>query len=503
MKFIKRYRCGKSGFVLIGMIFTMLMMSVMALSMNRSAGIQTKIAANRTRSIQIHFGQLAVMEKARWELQQNSSWRVSSFQNYDYNGITYKRKAIDCEVLGFLDAVTVSVTAPGVANPMTVHFKWQLVDRSDLVSTLYIADYENHCIRKVDQETGIITTVAGTPETAGDLGDDGPATSAQLDNPAGVFVDGSGNIYIADKNNNRIRKVDGGTGIITTVAGNGSVGNGEHGLDPPQLATDVPLGSPVSVFVDSSGDLYFSDYNYHRIRKVDGVTKYITTVAGSATESDENGGEYSGDNGPATSAELYWPNGIDVDASGNIYIADSENHCIRKVDAASGKISTVAGNNPAGAGDSGDGGPAISAQLNTPAGVFVDASGNIYIADYENHRIKKVDAASGKISNVAGNGLEGWNGDGQSISRKLNNPNSVFVNVDGDFYISDKDNHLIRKVDGGTKIMTTVAGTDTGYSGDGGPATSAEINAPNDVFERAVYKYAPPQYGWAAVSELY
>ncbi len=215
-----------------------------------------------------------------------------------------------------------------------------------------------------------IVTVAGNG-TFGYSGDGGPGTDASLADPSGVHVDGSGNLYIVDTNNRRIRKVD-PSGTITTVAGNGNSGySGDGGP-----GTDASLADPSGVHVDGSGNLYIADTNNQRIRKVD-PSGTITTVAG-----DGNSG-FSGDGGPATDARLNFPSAVYVDGSGNLYIADRENHRIRKVDAL-GTITTVAGNG--GFGSSGDGGAATAASLAFPSGVYVDGSGNLFIADRHNTR---------------------------------------------------------------------------------------------------------------------
>src|SRR5437879_1577083 len=232
-----------------------------------------------------------------------------------------------------------------------------------------------------------INTVAG-----GGAGDGGDATIANLNSPAGVSVDSSGNLYIADLGNERIRKIAAATGIITTVAGNGVLGFAGDG----GAATSASLNSPAGVSVDASGNLYIADYANHRIRKVSAATGIITTVAGNGINT------FAGDGGAATSASLNSPSGVALDASGNLYIADYFNNRIRKVDAASGIITTVAGNGSFGF--AGDGGAATSASVSGPAGVAVDAGGNLYIANYSTHRIRKVDAATGIITTVAGNG---------------------------------------------------------------------------------------------------
>jgi len=331
----------------------------------------------------------------------------------------------------------------------------------DSAGNLYIADSGNNRVRKVSN--GVITTVAGNG-TYNFSGDNGPATSAQLD-PEGVAVDSAGNLYIADEANSRIRKVS--NGVITTVAGGGTgctqqtdtVGDGCP-------ATSASLSSyAAGVAVDSAGNLYIADFGNNRVRKVsNGV---ITTVAGTGTAG------YSGDNGTATSAKLYMPSGVAVDSAGNLYIADAVNDRIREV--SNGVITTVVGNGTYGF--SGDNGPATSAGLNTPTGVAVDSAGNLYIVDYE--RIRKVSNAV--IATIAGNGT-GFGGDnGPATSAQLDQPSGVAVDSAGDVYIADTQNNRIRKVSSG--VITTVAGNGTpGYSGNSGPATSARLAQPQGVF---------------------
>ncbi|MDP9442396.1 MAG: right-handed parallel beta-helix repeat-containing protein [Actinomycetota bacterium] len=309
----------------------------------------------------------------------------------------------------------------------------------------------------------IVTATGGGSEG---LGDGGAATSAQLKNPRGVAVDGAGNLYIADRSDNRVRRVD-ASGAITTVAGTGVFGySGDAGP-----ATHARLSFPHGVAVDGSGNVYIADTGNDRVRKVD-ASGTITTVAGTG------GDGYSGDGGPATAAELSSPYGVAVDSAGNLYIADTINHRIRKVDA-SGTITTVAGTGDHGY--SGDGGPATQAQLRLPRGVAVDNSRNLYIADTLNSRVRKVDA-SGTITTVAGTGDYGYSGDGgRAIEADLYEPEGVAVDRSGALYIADTYNHRVRKVDASGTIVT-VAGTGLrGYSGDGGPATEAQLNYPYSV----------------------
>ena len=248
-------------------------------------------------------------------------------------------------------------------------------------------------------------------------------------------MDGAGNLYIADTYNHRIRKVDADTGNISTVAGSGTPGFGGDG----GAATEATLNWPHGVAVDNAGNLHIADRNNHRIRKVDADTGSISAVAGSGSLG------FGGDGGAATAARLLWPQGVALDSAGNLYIAGRFNHRIRKVDADTGSISTVAGSGEAGFG--GDGGAAAAATLNYPTGVAVDSSGNLLIADTRNHRIRKVVATTGSIRTVAGTGTPGFGGDGDAAAAAmLNNPEGVAVDSAGNLYIADTYNHRVRRV---------------------------------------------------------
>jgi sugar lactone lactonase YvrE len=313
----------------------------------------------------------------------------------------------------------------------------------DAAGNVYFADLTNNVIRKVTKSTGKISTVVGTYYTGSTWnygGDGGPADSAWLGGPLGIATDTAGNLYIADNLNNVIRKVTASTGIITTVAGDFMA------IDMPWAfsgdggpATSAELNSPWGVALDAAGNIYIADQGYDVIRKVTVSTGIITTVAGNG-----NGG-YTGDGGLATSAELNAPDGVTIDAAGNIYISDDGNNVIRKVTASTGKISTIAGYRNAGY--SGDGGPADSAKLNDPSlGVAIDAAGNIYIADDGNNVIRRVDASTGKISTICGNGNIGYTGDGgPADSALLNGPEAVALDDSGNIYISD-GNNVIREI---------------------------------------------------------
>jgi len=309
---------------------------------------------------------------------------------------------------------------------------------------------------------GNITTVAGDGQ-AGGGGDGGPATLAGLNQPYGIAVDSQGDLYIADFLNSRIRKV--ANGVISTIAGNGAHGfSGDGGA-----ATAASLFDPFGVAVDSVGNLYISDFNNHRVRMVN-ISGTITTIAGNGIQG------FSGDGGLATAASLNTPYGVAVSASGDLYIADPPR--IRKV-TAGGIITTVAGNGTQGF--SGDGGPATAAGLKSPYGVAVDTNGNIYIADEANQRIRKV-SSSGVITTVAGNGTQGFSGDGgPATAASLNYPAEVVVDNMGYLYIADTLNQRIRVVNTSGVITTIVGNGITGSGGDGGPATSANLDDPVGV----------------------
>jgi sugar lactone lactonase YvrE len=311
-----------------------------------------------------------------------------------------------------------------------------------------------------------IKTVAGVGYLtmgAGFAGDGGLATSAQLNGPVNVAPDAAGNMFIADTNNNRIRKVT-AAGVISTVAGTGAPAFGGDGGP----AMSAQLRFPGGIAVDAAGNLYIADTFNHRIRKIT-AAGVISTIAGNGTAG------FGGDGGPATLAQLNDPHGIAVDSAGNLFVADAGNHRIREVTAA-GVISTVAGNGNSGF--FGDGGPATLAQLNVPFNIALDAAGNLFIADAFNHRIRKVTAA-GLISTVAGTGNPGFFGDGgPATSAYLFRPDGIAVDAAGNLYIADTFNHRIRKVTA-AGVISTFAGTGTaGFSGDGGPAPLAQFYYP-------------------------
>ncbi len=335
----------------------------------------------------------------------------------------------------------------------------------DKEGNLYVADRENHRVRKVDTQ-GKITTIAGNG-TAGFSGDGGPAVKASLNLPSGVTLDDKGNLYISDRSNNRIRVVD-TKGNIQTYAGTGVAGFHGDGGQAKQAVLDKPFG----IAMDKKRNLYIADRNSNRVRKVD-ANGIITTVAG------DGGFFFMGDNGPAYRASLAGPTGVAVDDAGSLYIADRNNNRVRMVDSL-GMMHTVVGT---GQRDyNGDSEVARETNLHLPFGVAVDKEGNVLVVDRSNYRIRRVALKSGKVETIAGNGLKMAQGDGGlSTGASISFPHGIVVDSKDNVIFSDKSNNRLRKIslDG---TISTVAGDGTrGTLGDGGPAIKAALNTPTSL----------------------
>lgn len=349
----------------------------------------------------------------------------------------------------------------------------------DASGNLFIVDSYNNRIRKIDASTGIISTIAGTG-TSGFAGDGGLASLAQFNRPTGITIDANGNLFIGDDRNARIRKIDAITGVITTIAGNGTNSsdaiNGDGGL-----ATAAQIKNGKLVFDDANNNLLFVDPYAARIRKIDMTTGIISNFAGIVDYLGYIPPGFSGDGGLASAAELNLPRAIVLDATGNIYLTDTYNHRIRKIDAVTGIITTIAGIGTEGF--SGDGGLATAAQFNKPSGIALHNNGDLYITDTGNRRIRKIDAATGIISTIAGNGLGGSAGDGgPATAARLNSPIGLLLDASGNLYVSDRYEHRVRKIDANTGIISTFAGIGTfGSSGDGGLATAARVASPQGL----------------------
>ncbi len=330
---------------------------------------------------------------------------------------------------------------------------------TDVSGNLYIADQGNQRVRKVNT-SGVISTFAGTG-TAGFSGDGGQATAAKVSSPIDIAFDASGNVYIVDKSNNRIRKVN-TSGVISTIAGNGTAGyNGDGGQ-----ATAAEVSNARGITIDASGNIYFADLGNNVVREIN-TSGVISTFAGNGVSG------FSGDGGQATAAEINNVQRVLADNSGNIYIADGNNARIRKVNT-SGVISTFAGTGTAGF--SGTGGPATAAKINSPHGMTFDAAGNMYFTNIGNNRTEKINT-SNVISLIAGNGTAGYSGDGgQAAAAEFNSPDDVAPEPTGNLYIGDAANNRVRIVYLVLKVTATVTSNVSCYGGSNGSASSTVSN---------------------------
>ena len=303
----------------------------------------------------------------------------------------------------------------------------------DSVGNLFYSESRNNVIRRVDKATGIVTTVAGNGE-AGYSGDGGPATQATMKEPYSLQVDrGNGDIYIVDRLNAVVRKVDAATGIITTVAGTGEQGySGDGG--PGNRAM---FREPNDCFLDGKGGLLIADIQDQRIRRLDLATGVINTFAGNGQK------ERSGDGKPALEASIMGARAVCMDSKGNTYIAEREGNGVRKVDA-NGIMSTVAGNGERGY--EGDGGPALTATWGSPKAIRCDAQDNIVVVDTENHAIRRIDSATGIVTTIAGGRLGGEGDGGPATEAAMDRPHGCGIDAQGNIFVADSNNHRVRVV---------------------------------------------------------
>jgi DNA-binding beta-propeller fold protein YncE len=337
--------------------------------------------------------------------------------------------------------------------------------------TILVVDFGNHRIRRIDPKTRLISTIAGTGE-AGFSGDGGPASLATLARPENATLDAQGNLVIVDEYNHRIRRVDRRTGIISTIAGSGRKGFGGDGGSALDAAFDQPEG----IAADTAGNLYIGDTQNNRIRRIDAATGVITTVAGS--------GEFgiSPDGTPRLQVRFQRVARLAVDRRGHIYIADSPAHKILVIDADTGRLRTFAGTGEEGF--AGDGGPALAARLAYPEGVAIDARGDVYFCDIASHRVRRVSAKTGVITTVAGSGEKGVSPDDRpALESRLWSPGRLAFDRDGSLLIADVGSARVLRVDRTTGRMRAIAGT--GEIGDGGPARQAILAVPGDVVAHA------------------
>lgn len=303
-------------------------------------------------------------------------------------------------------------------------------------SHLFIADNFNHCIRRIDLKTGVITTVAGTGRK-GYSGDGGQATKATFNEPYAIAISDKGDLYIVDRLNAAVRHIKTETGIITTLAGTGKSGRSGDG----GAATEAMLVEPNDCCLDGKGGLLIADVGDGRIRRVDLASGRISTFAGTAPPRRKVDRRKIGDGGPADKALIAGARAVCVDGKGNTYICEREGNAVRRVDA-KGIITTLAGTGAQGADD----GPAEKATFNGPKAIRCDDAGNIYIADTENHSIRRIDAKTLRVTTIAG-GRQGGGGDGGDARKaELDRPHGCILDSDGVLYIADSSNHRVRRV---------------------------------------------------------
>jgi len=304
----------------------------------------------------------------------------------------------------------------------------------DGAMNLYFSDTFNHSIRRVDARTGVITTVTGNGE-AGYSGDGGPATSAALNEPYGIVLDRAGNLFIADRLNRRVRRVDAASGIVTTLAGTGEAAySGDGGP-----AAEAGLAEPNGLALDAEESrLYVADVADHRVRVIDLHTGSINIFAGTGKA------EHNGDGGPARDAGIFGARAVKLGPDGTAYILERQGSSLRAVDPKTGIVRTVAGTGARGY--SGDGGPALAAVFDAPKEMAIDRDGSVLIVDTENHAIRRFDPRAGTVTAVAG-GRQGSGGDGRpALHAGLDRPHGAVVGPDGAIYIGDTNNHRIRKL---------------------------------------------------------
>ena len=302
----------------------------------------------------------------------------------------------------------------------------------DAGGNLYVAEAMNHCVRRVDAATGALATIAGTG-VEGYSGDGGPATEATFNQPYSLQVDSNGDVYVVDRLNYVIRKVDAATGIISTVTGTGKSGYGGDGGP----GTAAQFREPNDCFLDGRGGLLIADVQDQRIRRLDLATGVITTFAGSGAK------ERSGDGLPATQAGILGARAVCTDSAGNTYIAEREGNGIRKVDA-SGIMSTLAGTGEFGYG--GDGSPAFISTWGGPKAIRCDRDGNLLVVDTENHAIRRIDATTSHVLTIAGGRLGAGGDDGPAHEAAMDRPHGCDVDANGNIYVADSNNHRVRVV---------------------------------------------------------
>ncbi|HET9251045.1 MAG TPA: hypothetical protein VFP58_02880 [Candidatus Eisenbacteria bacterium] len=311
---------------------------------------------------------------------------------------------------------------------------------------LYVTDSRAHLVRRVEPVTGIVTVVAGKDEYRFS-GDGGRAATARLHAPRALCVSPDGDLLIADAEEHVVRRISALTGTIATVAGSGRAGSSGDGGP----ATGAALHTPAGLAASAEGDLFIAERGSHRVRRVDAASGLIVTAAGLGAPG------YAGDNGPALSARFHSPEGVALAPNGDLYVADTGNHVVRRVARATGIVTTVVGTGSPG--DAGDGGPATAALLRAPRALAFGPAGDLYIADTGNHRVRRVERQSGIITTVAGTGDPGFSGDGGAASdARLHSPCGIAIAPSGAYFVADRVNGRVRQVTGVLSVVAWAEG---------------------------------------------
>lgn len=441
-----KVRVKQEGLSLVVVMVFIAILSALAITAVKMGGLTALSMYDETKAKKAYYIAEAAYQHALFMLNQDSEWR-DELIDQAFDGGVY---SLNVSQASSIDDITLTASGSISGTERTIV----------------------RVIPAISVKPFIIVAFAGTGDR-GRSGNNGPAVDAELDSPRGMSKNIAGDVYIADTDNHQIRYVDAVSKNIYRFAGWSSDSWGGYNCndcDPLTARLDEPRG----VYIDSAGNVYIADRDNHIVRKVIAGGNIIN-IAGIPEWSG-----YSGDGGLATSARLNRPRDVAVDGDGNIYIADSRNCRIRRVDAATAVITTFAGTGSCGFG--GDGGAATNARFDDPRGLAFDTAGNLYVADTDNHRIRKIDMGTTIVTTVAGTSA-GFAGDGGlAVDARLDEPEGVAINQFGTIYIADTDNHRIRKIDPSTGIITTYAGTGSrGDSGDDGPPTDAELDRPRKV----------------------
>jgi streptogramin lyase len=435
-----------AGFSVVLVTTTILVLLILGLAMVSLVSENSGLSVHHVQSSQAFYIAQAGLEYAIEKLSADPSW----------GGLPAPGKRVGSGAF--------TIAAPDTVNENGAPLP---VGRKRVIATGEVGDATR--VLQIIVSTPGIAAFAGAG-SAGYAGDGGAGAAATMRNPGGVAVGVDGSLFVADTENHVVRKIDGLTGTVTTVAGTGSPGWSGDGL----LATAARLQLPRDVAVASNGDLFIADTGNHAIRKVSGATGLITTIAGNGAPGS------SGDGGAAADARLNSPRGIAVAENGDVYVADGGNNKVRRIAAATGIITSAAGTGAAGY--AGDGGLATSARLRAPEGVELAPNGDLYIADTSNQAIRRVAAATGVISSIAGTGAPGYAGDGgAAVAARLNAPVALAASAAGEIYVVERGNSVVRRFTIGGSIVTVAGCGSAGDAGDGGSATSARLSGPGGI----------------------